>query len=128
MLGDWLWVKILWIDSESSCLRLTGKEVDDKNLLDVRVNRLLAWVRENVPESQLQVKFVPGEFNSDTDPLSRWTKETKVENREDWQEEMVEGESEKLKLNSSDCLSCAEEIIGKQLHVGLKAMEYRSQV
>lgn len=46
---------IVWIDSESTYVRTTKREVSSKILLDVWVSRQLSWIWSNFRENQMQI-------------------------------------------------------------------------
>lgn len=51
---------VVQTDSESISLRVSNcKAMVEKKLLDVRINRLLAWIWTNSLGGQLEVKYIP---------------------------------------------------------------------
>lgn len=113
------------------------ENVSEDKLLDVRVNNLLTWLWENFPSYQLEVKFVPGDFDVKADILSRWgmTSYMAVTGESEMSSGQVsgtgKGDGESLQANESEIFHESEEGIWKQLHgghVGLKTMLYHSQV
>lgn len=57
---------------ESACQRLNRKLTVERKVLDVRINRLLAWIWSNFSENILFVNFLSGEYGTGVDILSRW--------------------------------------------------------
>lgn len=57
-------------------------------MLDVRVSRLIAWLRSNFLASRIELRFVTGEFNTEADILSRWKVIPKDVAQEDQDETM----------------------------------------
>lgn len=51
---------VVWMDSEGVLQRLTGSHTDLKKMMDSRVSRLMSWLLESFPSTQLSVYFNPG--------------------------------------------------------------------
>lgn len=64
---------VLWTDSESAYKRIKRCDIDFKCLYDVRVAQLLSCLWANFTAEQLEVKFIPGEYNGIADMLSCWS-------------------------------------------------------
>lgn len=66
---------IILTDSESAYKQIKRRDADPKCMYDVQVARLLSWLWSNFTEEQLELKFIPGEYNGIANLLSRWDNE-----------------------------------------------------
>lgn len=51
---------VLWIDAESVYKKLSGMRSEPKKMMDKRVSRVVGWLLENNPSSQLTVRYILG--------------------------------------------------------------------
>lgn len=112
--------------------------MDGKKFLDVCISWLLAWIGENFPVGQLEIKYLPGDCNQIGDTKSRWNTDQPnvVESQEDStvkQEKRkvasLELEEDAQSISSKVAVEVDSMTIWEQAHggyVGYKTIMYRN--
>lgn len=52
-------------------MQVSKQRLDQRKLLDVRISRLIAWIREIFPVGQMEIRYMRGDTNKGVDILSR---------------------------------------------------------
>lgn len=65
---------VMLTNAEGVYKKLVGLSSEPRRMIDKHVCRVVGWLLENYPSSQLTVRYVPRQENVTTDMMSRWSK------------------------------------------------------